>query len=408
MGYFDDHFDDFYGDESDDYGFSGVDCYHLSHSRGFRSSQGNMDPHKVEPALVTAAKLGDLSRVKALVGSAATEAERRTLVNASKIWTEHDDKSWGDKTWEWHGDTALIAAARGGHHAIVKYLLCEGLADPTLRSCPTENFSCKALDVAECRVTRALLQAAESHWAAPVYANAHCGYNCRRCGSLDNVPLNVEDLRAALNHCALIPLPDADDGDDLGATVVTCSDWEIAGIPHHSELYFVPCSPKVPGKSEDWLSHCVALAQQSSHPYDHSAHQRFEALVNIPTWCSPTLGLHFWRLEGRRGVIFSMRCSELVAAQVYTELRSKLKITNFCHQRDEGAGGVAAAWDKSRRLCFNHSDEHPMPCEEELQSMVSRLSIATCCSYFSRVRTHCSGAHGLRAYWPAATHRLDN
>eukprot|EP00746_Dinoflagellata_sp_MGD_P027808 gnl/MRDRNA2_/MRDRNA2_165705_c0_seq1.p1 gnl/MRDRNA2_/MRDRNA2_165705_c0~~gnl/MRDRNA2_/MRDRNA2_165705_c0_seq1.p1 ORF type:complete len:393 (-),score=60.31 gnl/MRDRNA2_/MRDRNA2_165705_c0_seq1:205-1383(-) len=392
MGYFDDHFDDFYGDDSDDYGFSGIDCYHLRHCSGIGSFEVKTDPRKVEPALVTAVTQGDLSRVIALVGSAVTDAERRMLVNASKIWTEEDYKSWGVKTWEWHGDTALIAAARGGHHAIVRYLLCEGLADPTLMSCPKENFYCKALDVAECRVTRALLQAAESHWAPPVYAHARCGYNCRRCGDLDNVPLNVEDLRAALKHCSLIPLPDADDDDDLGDNVDACSEWEIAGIPHHSELYFVPCSLKVPGKSEDWLSRCVALAQQSSHPHDHSAPQCFKSLVNIPTWCSPTLGLHYWRLDGRCG--FSIRCSEFVASQVYTELRSKIKIADYHYQRDEGAGGVSAAWDEGRRLRFNHSKQHPMPCEEELQSMVSR------------VRMHCSDAHGV--YWPAPMHRLNN
>merc|ERR1712039_867341 len=102
------------------------------------------------------------------------------------------------------------------------------------------------------------------------------------------------------------------------------------------------------------------------------------ALVNIPTWCSPTLQLLYWRLEGRRGMIFSIRCSEIVASEVYRELRSKLKIADYHNQRDEGAGGSAAVWDEGRRLCFNHSRENPMPCEEELRSMVSR------------VRTHCS------------------
>lgn len=352
MGYFDDHFDDLYDHESDDYGFSDVGFYHMSDSSGLRSLNIKMDPRQAEPVLVTAARQGDLSRVVALVDSATTAAERRTLVNASKTWTEEDYKSWGVKTWEWHGDTALIAAARGGHHAIVKYLLCEGLADPTLQSCPTENFYCKPLDVAECRVVRALLQAAESYWAAPVYARAHCGYNCRRCSNIDNVPVNVEELRTTLKHCSLIPVPDADDDDDLGGTVTAWSEWEIAGIPHHSELYFVPCSPNVPGKSEDWLSRCVALAQQSSDPHDHSAHQRFEALVNIPTWCSPTLRLLHWRLEGQRGMIFSIRCSEFVASEVYRELRNKLKIADYHHQRDEGAGGSAAVWDEGRRLCF--------------------------------------------------------
>merc|ERR1712129_656341 len=66
-------------------------------------------------------------------------------------WTEVQEKHGYDKSWEWHGDTALIAAARAGHVEVVKYLLHEG-ADPTLKSCPTDDEYETAEKAAETRL----------------------------------------------------------------------------------------------------------------------------------------------------------------------------------------------------------------------------------------------------------------
>ena len=57
-------------------------------------------------------------------------------MNAARKWTEVQEKMGGyDKSWEWFGDTALIAAARACHVEVVNYLLMEG-ADPTLPKKP--------------------------------------------------------------------------------------------------------------------------------------------------------------------------------------------------------------------------------------------------------------------------------
>jgi hypothetical protein len=55
-----------------------------------------------------------------------------------------------EKSREWFGDTALIAAARAFHVEEVKYLLVEG-ADPTLSSCPGDDEYETALKAADNR-----------------------------------------------------------------------------------------------------------------------------------------------------------------------------------------------------------------------------------------------------------------
>ena len=64
-------------------------------------------------------------------------------------------EKWGyDKTWQWYGDTALIAAARSGKAEVVRYLLAEGLADPTLDTCVSEDnyeSATKACEVGKLR-----------------------------------------------------------------------------------------------------------------------------------------------------------------------------------------------------------------------------------------------------------------
>ena len=64
------------------------------------------------------------------------------VINSAGMWTEYKGSNWGrpkgGKSWEWHKDTALIAAARGAHLHVVKYLL-ERHADPTLESCESDD-----------------------------------------------------------------------------------------------------------------------------------------------------------------------------------------------------------------------------------------------------------------------------
>ena len=92
------------------------------------------EPDEREPTIVRYARANNLDTVREIV-EAAAPTDRPAVVNASRRWTEVQEK-WGyDKSWEWHGDTALVAAARCGHSAVVRYLLAEGLADPTLESC---------------------------------------------------------------------------------------------------------------------------------------------------------------------------------------------------------------------------------------------------------------------------------
>merc|ERR1711962_1037386 len=56
---------------------------------------------------------------------------------------------WGHKkTWDWHDDTALIAATRQGYYHVVKYLLLMK-ADPTLESCHYRDIFESASEVAE-------------------------------------------------------------------------------------------------------------------------------------------------------------------------------------------------------------------------------------------------------------------
>ena len=89
-----------------------------------------------DPSIVLAAKRGDLPAVRRELEAAAREGNP-WVINSAGMWTEYKGADWGrpkgGKAWEWHKDTALIAAARGGHLHVVKHLL-EHHADPTLRS----------------------------------------------------------------------------------------------------------------------------------------------------------------------------------------------------------------------------------------------------------------------------------
>mmetsp|Transcript_45787 Transcript_45787/g.83934 ORF Transcript_45787/g.83934 Transcript_45787/m.83934 type:complete len:567 (+) Transcript_45787:49-1749(+) len=85
-----------------------------------------------------------------------TRKRRRVaeVVNAAKRWLETEVKCSGfEKSWEWFGDTALIAAARRGHWEIVYCLLRDGLADPTLESCPRDDLYETALGPRQSNLT---------------------------------------------------------------------------------------------------------------------------------------------------------------------------------------------------------------------------------------------------------------
>ena len=68
-------------------------------------------PDEMDPPIVSAAQSGNFASVKRIVEGKAMSSKE---INKSRRWTEVQEK-WGyDKSWEWHGDTALIAAARRG------------------------------------------------------------------------------------------------------------------------------------------------------------------------------------------------------------------------------------------------------------------------------------------------------
>eukprot|EP00929_Paragymnodinium_shiwhaense_P101380 TRINITY_DN64435_c0_g1_i1.p1 TRINITY_DN64435_c0_g1~~TRINITY_DN64435_c0_g1_i1.p1 ORF type:complete len:585 (+),score=50.24 TRINITY_DN64435_c0_g1_i1:28-1755(+) len=155
-----------------------------------------------------------------LEGKAAAERrkaarERRArvlaLVNGSRQWTEEGDYG---KSWEWFGDTPLIAAARSGQHEVVRYLLRDCLADPTLESCPRCDVYETALGPtsSSCqfsrpqryggptrqRVVERLVRAALSFWHRG--DGAHARYSPaalkKRCS---NLPTDVSALQAAVD-----------------------------------------------------------------------------------------------------------------------------------------------------------------------------------------------------------------
>eukprot|EP01025_Chloroclados_australasicus_P023546 TRINITY_DN23842_c0_g1_i5.p1 TRINITY_DN23842_c0_g1~~TRINITY_DN23842_c0_g1_i5.p1 ORF type:complete len:402 (+),score=51.04 TRINITY_DN23842_c0_g1_i5:55-1260(+) len=94
---------------------------------GFRDN-GRYD---TPPPIVQYARAGNLKYVKAYVEAGAN-------VDESLQWTEVQEK-WGyDKSWDWDGDSALLAAAREGHEEIVRYLLGKG-ANRTHRCCVVDD-----------------------------------------------------------------------------------------------------------------------------------------------------------------------------------------------------------------------------------------------------------------------------
>jgi len=100
--------------------------------------------------LVTEAKAGNLQAVKQII-ERCPAAKKVGMLNGARKWTEVEWKhGLYEKSWDWYGDTALIAAARAGNVEVVKYLLYEG-ADPTLKSCPSDDQYETAQEAAEKR-----------------------------------------------------------------------------------------------------------------------------------------------------------------------------------------------------------------------------------------------------------------
>ncbi len=119
---------------------------------------------KPHPAIVTAARNGDLAEVQRLLDRNEADpcnkknerkngtGDRRhgALVNACRNRKEVEEKHGYDKEWNWDDDTPLIAAVRGGHVDVVLELLIRG-ADTMCKSCPSDDVHETAFDVAEKR-----------------------------------------------------------------------------------------------------------------------------------------------------------------------------------------------------------------------------------------------------------------
>ncbi len=121
------------------------------------SLTGNVYPlPEKDPPIVTAARKGDLDRVKAILDADGernqTPAQMKKALNACAKWTEVEEKMNGlyEKSWEWDSDTALIAACRAGHVEVVLELLIRG-ADVSKKSCPEENVHETATDAVKKR-----------------------------------------------------------------------------------------------------------------------------------------------------------------------------------------------------------------------------------------------------------------
>ena len=108
--------------------------------------------------IVNTANCGDLQKIKALIASGSDLNERQR-------WTEVTEKMGYDKSWEWFGDSALIAAARRGHVEIVAELLLNQ-ADPMLESCPYDDIYVNALGVAKKDKIKQMISAVLELWKA--------------------------------------------------------------------------------------------------------------------------------------------------------------------------------------------------------------------------------------------------
>ena len=97
--------------DSDEYEFTRFGCYKKD---------------KDHPEIVECARCGDLESIKRILRNTPRPI---ATINASRKWTESEDK-WGgySKEWEWHDATPLLAAATNGHVEVVYYLLMNDAA----------------------------------------------------------------------------------------------------------------------------------------------------------------------------------------------------------------------------------------------------------------------------------------
>jgi len=169
------------------------------------------------PPIVTAAGYGQLKRVRAIVERATQRSPdfARAVVNAAGAWQESEEK-WGgyDKTYEWHGPTALIKACSQKSHAVVHYLLSVG-ADPYLQAMVQCDQSENAWQAAKyCSTSTALLDAAKPFWTGN-----HCMSSSYSRRLTYRTPTNAAALRRALDkvyapHLARRSRPGAYDDED--------------------------------------------------------------------------------------------------------------------------------------------------------------------------------------------------
>jgi len=169
------------------------------------------------PPIVTAAGYGQLKRIRAIVERATQRSPEfaRAVVNAAGAWQESEEK-WGgyDKTFEWHGPTALIKACSQKSHAVVHYLLSVG-ADPYLQAMVQCDQSENAWQAAKyCPTSTALLDAAKPFWTGR-------GDNSSRYSRrlTYRTPTDAAALRRALDkvyapHLARRSRPAANDDED--------------------------------------------------------------------------------------------------------------------------------------------------------------------------------------------------
>jgi hypothetical protein len=114
---------------------------------GYGYNTDLVDSDDEEPEIVRASKMGYLEVVQRELAGSNNAKTLRQRVNQTKKWTECDYRMSGFvKTYRWHDITAVTAAALFGHDQILYYLLSHGLADPTLKGCPTENVYINAFD----------------------------------------------------------------------------------------------------------------------------------------------------------------------------------------------------------------------------------------------------------------------